>query len=60
MEAIFGSVAAGSEGEFPNAGEREGECEDDGVDYSTMCRYHPLTVEALCRDCGGEGICKHA
>eukprot|EP00961_Rhodomonas_salina_P008357 113585-Rhodomonas_salina.1 len=25
-----------------------------------MCRYHPLTVEALCLDCGGEGICEHA
>eukprot|EP00961_Rhodomonas_salina_P051223 687372-Rhodomonas_salina.1 len=67
MEAIFGSGAAGSEGEFPNAGDsarkcEEGSCEaeDDGVDYSRMCRYHPLTVEVLCRECGGEGICEHA
>eukprot|EP00961_Rhodomonas_salina_P036541 490749-Rhodomonas_salina.1 len=28
MEAIFGSGAAGSEGEFPNAGDSERECEE--------------------------------
>eukprot|EP00961_Rhodomonas_salina_P002822 38721-Rhodomonas_salina.1 len=25
-----------------------------------MCLYHPLTVEVLCRECGGDGICEHA
>eukprot|EP00961_Rhodomonas_salina_P248344 3356637-Rhodomonas_salina.1 len=66
MDAIFGS-AAGSEGEFPNAGDSARECEegaleaeDAGLDYSRMCHYHLLTVEVLCLECGGEGICEHA